>query len=207
VLLVSDHGDVPNRYAVSIENRLVETGLMVLRKDGSICQRRSKARVSSRVSTWIEINARRDTPKYDRLQAKVIDALLDWQTRDGERVIALALRKKDAHLLGYFGPECGDVVFHYNSGFYWGECPKGKSVKPDVSGANHGPQMPVTFSKISDNMAFFVLTGPGIRKNVRWNTDLHGHVRLMDMVPTICYAAGLPTPRNATGAVRRDLLA
>jgi len=27
------------------------------------------------------------------------------------------------------------------------------------------------------------------------------------MAPTICYAAGLPTPRNATGAVRRDLLA
>jgi hypothetical protein len=214
ILLVSDHGDVPNRYAASLANRLIETGLTVRGKEGKTDRTKSVAWPSERVGTWVEVNAERGTKRYEELQGAVIDVLLDWKTdasspganefAGGERVVALALRRKDAHVLGYYGAECGDVVFHYNSGFFWGLARGAPSVVRCAGGANHGPQMPVTFSKLSDNMAFFVMTGPGVRRNLRWDTDKQGYIRLVDMVPTMCHISGVPAPRNVTGAVRYE---
>ena len=206
VLVVSDHGNATQRYPTSLQTRLIETGLLVLNSRGGIDRRRSSAWPEKDIrGCWVGVNARQGTPRCARLQTKVIDALLDWKTADGRRVIALALRKKDGHLLGYHGPRCADVVYHFNSGFAWARPAAGKSVSPGYE-ANHGPQMPVTFSKASDNMAFFVLAGPGIRRNVRSDPAADGPVFLKDMVPTVCFAAGLPVPRDVRGAIRRDLL-
>ena len=205
VLLVSDHGDVPNRYAANLSQRLRETGLMVENRSGNICKRRSIAWPHG-MGIKLNVAGRPGSVRYQANQARVIDALLDWKTPGGERVIAVALRAKDGHLLGYDDREGADVLFHYNSGFYWGPTPKGKSVVENRTGANHGPQMPVTFSKLSDNMAFFVLTGPRVRRGLRWDFHTAGHIKLMDMVPTICHASGVPAPRDVDGAVRYRLL-
>jgi len=204
VLLVSDHGNVPERYAANIARRLADAGLTKLKSDGSVEVRGSKAMVSDQVATWVSVNAKEGTYRYSDIQREVIDALLDWRTDDGERVIAVALRKKDAHLLGYYGAHAGDVVFHYNSGFAWfgGE----RALSPTDRHAHHGPQMPVTFSNISDNMPFFALRGPGVLGNRRWNETAEGYVRLIDLVSTVCHVAGVPVPRNSSGAVRYDLL-
>jgi hypothetical protein len=202
VLLVSEHGNVPNRYATNVQQRLIETGLAVPNGDGSVSRKKSAALPGS-VWTWIKVNARRGTRKYEEIQRRVIDALLDWKTPDGERVIAVALKRKDSHLLGYYGRHCGDVTFHYNSGFAW----FGKAALAPVNvGANHGPQMPVTFSKISDNLAFFVLAGPAFKRGLRQDEESYGYIRLTDLLPTVCQAGGLPMPRDATGAVRYGLL-
>jgi hypothetical protein len=198
VLLVSDHGDVPNRYSASLPNRLLETGLTVRDKDGRVDRQKSLAWPSPRVGTWVEVNAAPGGARHEALQAAVIDALLDWKAETGERVVALALRRKDSHLLGYHGADCADVTCQYNSGFFWGPCPPTMSVVPCTGGANHGPQMPVTFSKISDNMAFFVLTGPGVKKAIQWDAEAHGPIRLVDLLPTACHISGAPTPRTVT---------
>ncbi|MBI5722423.1 MAG: alkaline phosphatase family protein [Planctomycetes bacterium] len=205
VLVVSDHGNVPNRYGTNVSRRLADCGLTVLDKAGKVDRKKSLAWRSDRVGTWVEINARPGTPAYEDAQAKVLDCLLDWKTPDGRRVIALALRKKDSHLLDYHGPDCGDVTFHYNSGFSWFGSPK-KALQPNDSGANHGPQMPVTISKLSDNMSFFVAAGPRIKRGLRWDWARRGHIRLVDVVPTVCEASGVPPPANVTGAIRRELL-
>ena len=206
VLVISDHGNATARYGCDVAARLVETGLTKLTGDGRVNRRGSLAWNSEKIwHVWIDVNAKPDTKRYEQLQAKVIDALLDWKTPDGERVVALALRKKDAHLLGYFGTNCGDVAFHFNSGFSWFGCPKGKSVGR-AAVANHGPQMPVTFSKVSDNMGFFILNGPGVRKGVRWDMSRRAPVYLKDMVPTICHLSGVPAPKNVNGAARYGLM-
>ncbi|MFB3894165.1 MAG: alkaline phosphatase family protein [Phycisphaerae bacterium] len=202
VLLVSDHGNVSNRYSCSLLRRLVETGLTRLDSHGKPDRARSQA-WPDRVGTWVAVNAKAGTQRYARIQEKVIDALLDWRGKDGKRVVALALRRKDSHVLGYYGQECSDVTFHFNSGFSWFGSPD-RSVHEDTHGANHGPQMPVTFSKLSDNLAFFVLKGPRFAAAHRAD-EQKGYVRLVDMVPTICAASGVPAPRDATGAVRHDL--
>jgi len=204
VVLVSDHGNAPNRYVANVNKRLVECGLMYLKNDGSIDRENSPVNISPMVRTWVDIKAPKESEEYHKLQSKVIDALLDWKTESGERVISVALRRKDSHLLGYYGSHCGDVTFHYNSGFGWGN-KTAKSVERNGRESNHGPQMPVTFSKVSDNMAFFAVSGPGIKENLRWNEPDFGYIRLVDIVPTICEASGIPVPLNVTGAVRREL--
>jgi hypothetical protein len=203
VLLVSDHGNCPNRYQTSLRQRLLETGLLVANRNGKLSKRRSVAWPDARAGTWVTVNAPRGSARYEAAQRKVLDALLDWKAPDGERVVAFALRRKDAHLVGLHGEHCPDVVFHFSSGFAWGG---DKSVTPATGGANHGPQMPVTFSKLSDNLAFFVLAGPRVARGVRWDEDADGYVRITDLVPTACAAAGVPCPRHATGAVRQEIL-
>jgi len=206
VLVVSDHGCVPDIYSVQVINRLIETGLTVLKKDRTANKRQSIAWRSPRVRTWICVNARPGTARYEEFQSRVIDSLLDWKTPDGRRVVALALRRKDSHILGYYGDECGDVTLHYNSGISWSGCPADKAVAESRGGAHHGCQMPATYSKFSDNMAFFALKGPGVKTNLRWNDETDGFIRLVDMVPTVCHISGVPAPRNVTGAVRSELL-
>ena len=213
VLVVSDHGNVPNRYGCNIAQRLQETHLLALKKDGSVNRRRSTAWPSTKpeatMGTWIDVNARDGSPRYGQLQAAVIDALLDWKTPDGERAVAVALRKKDSHLLGYYGPGCADVTFHYNSGFSWyggGSNRRRRSIVANLTGSNHGPQMPVTFTKIADNLAFFVLVGPRVRAGQRWDERTRGYIHMEDILPTLCHIAHLPTPKHTTGAVRRELL-
>jgi hypothetical protein len=205
VLVVSDHGNVPERYLCNPAQRLCDVGLTVLRRDGGVDRRKSEAGISDAVATWIDVNAKPGTYRYSEIQARVIDALLDWKTDEGERVIATALRKKDSHLLGYYGPEAGDVTFHYNSGFSWGSGP-GAALSPTASNAHHGPQMPVTFSHLSDNMPFFVLRGPGVKSGRRWDEQARGHIHITDLLPTVCHISGVPAPRQVTGAVRYELL-
>ena len=202
-LIVSDHGHVPNRYGVSVKNRLIERGITVLDGLGGIDKIKSVAWVSPDVNTWINVNAERGSDEYVSIQDEVIDALLDWKTKDGKRIVVVALKRKDSHLLGYHGPHCGDVAFHFNSGFAW-TAKGGDIICDDYTQSNHGPQMPATFSKISDNLAFFTLAGPGVKKDFKWDEEERGYVRLIDFVPTLCKFAGIPAPAGSTGGARLE---
>ena len=204
VLIVSDHGHAPNKYGVNITNRLVETGLCVKKADGAVDKQKSKAWLSGLVSLWIDVNAERGSDEYIKIQEEAIDAMLDWKTPSGKRIVAAAFKRKDSHFLGYQGPRCGDVTLHLNTGFAW--TATGDDVFcEDLKSSNHGPQMPVTFTKVSDNLAYFCLTGPQVNKNMRWDEEERGYIYLTDFVPTLCHFSGIPTPINATGAVRREL--
>jgi hypothetical protein len=45
-----------------------------------------------------------------------------------------------------------------------------------------------------------------VKKNLRWDAEARGHVRLVDLLPTACHISGAPTPRTVTGAVRYEFL-
>ncbi len=79
----------------------------------------------------------------------------------GKRAISLALRNKDAKVLGMYGPECGDVVYFLAEGFnrlhgdslattngYWGT-----TVSPIVifagKGLNRAITSTVSFSRLT----------------------------------------------------------
>ena len=99
------------------------------------------------------------------------------------------------------------MVFHFNSGFAWGG--GNTALAEDLVNANHGPQMPVTFGKLSDNLAFYGMVGPKVCHLPRFWPHLDvmdGYVHITDLLPTACVAAGLPFPGNATGCVRQDFL-
>ena len=121
----------------------------------------------------------------------------------------LALKKKDAQLLGFWGDTVGDVIFVYNSGFAW-EPPAGTaSIGPlgnVAAAARHGPQVPTAETSVSSNLASFLIKGPGVKKGYRRNEDRLGLMRLVDLVPTLSHLLGFAPPAQSQGTVLHDLL-
>lgn len=70
----------------------------------------------------------------------------------GRRVVAVALRNKDAVLLGYGGPECGDICFWMAEGY----------------NLDHGDRLSTTLG-IGETSVFpiFCAAGPHFKKNYR----------------------------------------
>ena len=105
----------------------------------------------------------------------------------GKRVIALALRNRDAALLGLSGPECGDII-------YW-----------DAEGYNfdHGDILSTTLGYGDTSVSpIFIAAGQGIKEN--FITDRV--IRQVDFVPTMAVIGGVRMPKQCEGAVAYQIL-
>ena len=119
---------------------------------------------------------------YGKVQQQIIDALYQYvHPKTGTRPVALALSKQDARLLGLYGENMGDVIY---------------ALYPEFGG-QHGHILPTAKWGVGDLGGLFVLNGPGIKQGHRLERTVH----LTDLVPTVCYAASLPLPAQAEGAV------
>ena len=213
VALVSDHGNASNKYVCHLERRLQATGL--LRRegaggDGAIDWANSLAYPHGGFQVNVNLRGREshgsvEPEHYERVVNEIINALHDWRTDDGLRPVALALRKQDAALIGYWGERAGDVIFIYNAGFAWGQPHAGASVAPAPPGANHGPQIPTAETALSSNLAAWIIAGPGIKAGYRRDMNRIGPARLIDFVPTLCHALGITPPAQCQGAVEYDI--
>ena len=230
VFVVSDHGNSPNMYACSIQARMVETGLMALADTpespgapgagtgprlgarGGPRVDRSRSRVYMHGGLQVCVNLRGRDPggvvdpaDYEAVQEEIIDALYDWKVpATGKRAIALALKRRDAQLLGFFGETVGDVILLYNSGFAWA-APRSGTIDVARGGANHGPQPPTAGTAMSSNLAVLMGHGPGIRAGYERDRERLGLMRLVDVVPTMCHVLGIQPPAQAAGAVLWDI--
>lgn len=219
LVVVSDHGNVPYRITCSLPRFLNERGLTAFIGDPDRPRGVdwSHTRAYQHGGLQICVNLRGREPdgivppeEYEKVQEEIIDALLDWRDpATGKRAIALALKKEDAQLIGFWGETVGDVIFVYNNGFAW-EPPAGTgSIGPlgdVVAGARHGPQIPTAHTSVSSNLASFLIAGPGIKKGYRRNEDRLGLMRLVDLVPTLSFLCAFPPPAQSQGAVLHDLL-
>ncbi|MHB1133135.1 MAG: alkaline phosphatase family protein [Chloroflexota bacterium] len=206
VALVSDHGEVAeglsaNLYEVLGPNLVtlheeatktgagkqgeLERGLgMGVKVDPS----RSKA--FPQRSCYIQINLKGRDPEgivapedYGKVQQEIIDALYAYRhPQTGERMVALALTKHDARLLGLHGDNCGDVVY---------------ALKPDFGNTGHGNLLATAVRGMGAVKELMVLSGPGIAAGQRLQRTVHN----ADMVPTICYLMDWPVPATVDGAV------
>src|SRR5579883_2640246 len=199
-------GDVPTLLA--------EKGLLAFKPDGkSIDWSRSVAYTQADRGSEVYVNLQGREPmgivppeKYGEIQEAIIDALLDWRDPGtGKRPIALALKLEDAHIIGYWGTENGDVVLTFNRGYGWGPPIDGKSAGPG-RGALHGSQIPPSETKYFTNMACFILAGPGIKVGYERDWQRRGLMRMVYLAPTFAHLLGLRPPMHATGAVLSDLL-
>ena len=212
VMAVSDHGNVPNFFQCDYLARLEETGLLV-RENGRIVWERTKAYMLPMRIFDIFINLKGRSPRgavdpadYEAVQEQIIDALLDWRNpENGKRVVAFAVKKKDAPIFGYYGPEAGDVAFVFNSGYGRGVTRHG-SVAPARQGANHGPQILTSRTEFASNLAAAICAGPGIRSGYERDADTHGFWQLTGIVPTICHLLGIQPPKDAVGGVMWDIV-
>lgn len=120
-----------------------------------------------------------ESEKYD-LERQIIDDLYAYRF-NGKRCIALALRNKDALLLGLSGPECGDIIYFVEEDF----C------------RVHGEGMSTATGHASTSLSpLFAISGKGVK---------HGFytervIRQVDVTPTIATLLGLRMPEQCEGA-------
>ena len=105
----------------------------------------------------------------------------------GKRIIALALRNRDAVLLGMGGPECGDILFWTAEGYNYDHCDS-LSTTLGTCGTSVSP--------------IFIAAGPGIKEGFT-TTRI---IRQVDVVPTIAVLTGLRMPTECEGAPAYQIL-
>ena len=99
----------------------------------------------------------------------------------GKRVIACALRKKDAVLLGVGGPGAGDICFWTAEGY----------------NNAHTDSLSTTYGELSTSVSpIFIAAGKGIKKG----HYITRYVREVDVAPTAAILGGVRIPRDCEGA-------
>ena len=99
----------------------------------------------------------------------------------GHRMIALALRNKDAVLLGYGGPNCGDICFWTAEGY----------------NMDHGDSLSTTVGYADTSVGpIFIAAGRGIKCG-RETTRI---IRQVDVAPTLAFLGGVRVPDECEGA-------
>lgn len=232
VAVVSDHGNVPNQWVTHLGNRLRERGLFYFA--GPVDDLEVRARVDwERSSAYVfpmrllevfvnlqgrEPHGRVRPEDYTRVQEAIIDALLDWREPvSGRRVVAFALKRQDAEMVGLGGDLIGDVVFCYASGFGRMEEPhmastghglvlSGSTGSAAGGSANHGPQPTTARTRMHSNLSSLLLYGPGIRGGYRRDVTRLGHPHLEDYVPTLSHLLGIHPPAQSQGSILWDML-
>ncbi|RLE94814.1 MAG: hypothetical protein DRN04_01850 [Thermoprotei archaeon] len=212
IVVVSDHGNSPNRKKYSILKALAEKGLVYLKKEnGKLVPDWSKSKVFvDLTNVYVNLKSRyRDgvveDEEYEEVRRKVIEALRECRDQDGEYAVALVLKREDAPLVGLWGPHVGDVVFVYSQGFTWGA----DSVwdgSITVGGANHGPQIPTAETEYSSNYGVLIIAGPGVKEGYERPVDFLGPAQLVDVAPTVSYLLGILPPRHTQGRILYDFL-
>ena len=222
--ILADHGAYPDVRVVNVRRFLHDAGFLVLNGGGDavaedqdqipfnqIDWTRTKAYMRRR-GFDISINARPGSDHFAEIERELLTALRTWVDEEtGQTVIAIALPKRDAYILGQWGDQCGDVVFVYEHDYVSGYYPQWKGIAgggyvgaPLKFGAHHGGFLP-TDNGFSSTFGAFLVSGPGLKRDYERNTDQLGYIHAVDVVPTLCHLLDVDPPMQAQGAVARDL--
>jgi len=210
LIVVSDHGNAPNRKKCSIVNALAKEGLIVVEEvDGEKVVNWSKSKVFIDLTNiYVNLKSRYqggivEDSEYEEIRNKVLRVLRELKDEDGEYVVAFALKREDAVMIGLWGEHVGDIVFAYSPGFTWGHREVFEGTLR-VGGANHGPQIPTAETELSSNYGTFIIAGPNIKKGYVRPVDFLGPVYLVDVAPTVAYILNVKPPRHNQGRILYD---
>lgn len=174
-----------------------ELGFTVLKKDSDgndikeIDWEKTRAVATRGGQIYINLKGKYPTGIVDpadqyELEREIIDGLYNYRL-NGKRVIAVAMRNKDAMVLGTGGPECGDVL-------YWLE-----------EGVNrlHGDALPMV-EGVNDTSVtpIFIAAGQGLKKGYKSERI----IRQADVTPTVAHMLGVRMPKQCEGAVAYQIL-
>ena len=99
----------------------------------------------------------------------------------GKRVVALALRNKDAVLLGLGGPKSGDICFWTAEGYNY----------------DHTDGLSTTWGDADTSLSpAFIAAGKGLKKGYTTGRI----IRQVDVVPTVAVLGGVRFPAQCEGA-------
>ncbi|KUO53319.1 MAG: nucleotide pyrophosphatase [Desulfitibacter sp. BRH_c19] len=117
--------------------------------------------------------------KYE-LERKIMSDLYSYRYK-GQRVIGLAMRNKDAVVLGTNGPQCGDIFFTVDEGY----------------NRLHGDGLATVEGAFDTSVSpIFLAAGSGIKENFTTART----IRQVDITPTIATLLGVRMPAHCEGA-------
>jgi len=201
ILIFSDHAqvapkhDVPhlgNMAAVNVRV-MEELGFTVLKKDENGNELREidweKTRAVAQREQMIYINLKGRDPygivdpedQYE-LEEEIMTALYGYKDKKtGHRIISVALRNRDAVLLGQGGPEAGDIIYWLAEGYNF----------------DHDDCLSTTYGESDTSVSpIFIAAGKGLKKG--YETDRI--IRQIDFAPTVAFLGGVRTPAQCEGA-------
>lgn len=201
IALMSDHGQVCTAHDAPLIGDIVgvnirvmqELGLTALKKDENgndirdIDWEHTYAVASRANHIYLNLKGRYDHGIIDpedqyEWEEEIMTRLYGYKdSRTGKRIIALALRNKDAVLLGLGGPECGDIIYFNAEGYNY----------------DHGESLGTFWGDADTSVSpIFVAAGPGIKQG--YKTDRV--IREVDFAPTIAVLGGVRMPAQCEGA-------
>lgn len=117
--------------------------------------------------------------KYE-LERKIIDDLYAYR-QNGKRIVNVAIRNKDAALLGMSGAECGDIIYFLEEGF----------------NRLHGDALSTTEGYFGTSVSpIFIACGPGVKQGCVTERV----IREVDVAPTVAALMGISIPAQCEGA-------
>lgn len=199
VFVVSDHGGMSRAYRHvapigdphGVGGKLLEDlgFLAIKRENGKPVVDWSKTRAIAQRSGFIYVNVKGRDPQgivdpadLPQTIEEIIEALYNYtDPKTGHKPINFALRRADMPILGLYGENVGDIYFTINPGWV----------------RIHGTQLTTASYGGTSVGCVFMMAGPGIKRN----HVLKRPVRVVDIVPTICYATDIPVPQDAEGGI------
>ena len=158
---------------------------------------------------------------YERVQEEIIKALYEMKNPEtGERVVALALKKKEAGALGIQeGPgydRVGDVIYAWKPGymshpFIYRTAVKYRDgseriiVNPELyepaALCKNFTGVHLALPSLHDMHAVMIMAGPGVKPYERKYA-----ARIIDVAPTISKIMGMDVPKDVEGGVLYDII-
>jgi predicted AlkP superfamily phosphohydrolase/phosphomutase len=215
-VVCSDHGMPGNRRAASLVNAFRGEDWLTYADDGkSVDWEKSKV-FWAQNHLWINLQGRDEggvvpPEEYEELRARVLAkmrAAVDPET--GEHVLAFALAREDAPMVGLWGDYIGDIVFVYSGGYTWsgdevlrmGE----ERVAFPCTGGNHGPMIPTYETETTSVMGAMVIGGAGVQPGVTAPRLDQFRLCTTDVAPTIAHLLGIEPPAQSEGRIMHELL-
>ncbi|MFZ5945644.1 MAG: alkaline phosphatase family protein [Bacillota bacterium] len=208
IFIVSDHGLITTEDHPPIIGEfpgvnirvMQELGYTELKKDENgkevkeIDWENTKAVATRGNHIWINLKGRNSTgivnpeDKY-KLEDEIISALYNYRDKQtGRRVISMAVRNKDAAILGLDGPESGDIIYFLEEGF----------------NRIHGDGLPTHNGYFDTSVSpIFIAAGKGLKGNCTTERV----IRQVDLAPTIAVLGGVRMPKQCEGAPIYQILA
>ena len=125
--------------------------------------------------------------QYD-LETQIISDLYNYRDpKTGKRQVALAMRNKDAVILGMNGPECGDIIYFTEESF--------NIIHADSLSTQSG-YADTSVSPI------FIAAGPGVKEGYKTERV----IRQVDITPTMAILGGVRFPAQSEGSPVHQIL-
>lgn len=201
ILIFSDHGQVAPKHDLhflgdpgGINLRIMEElGYTALKRDENgkeleeIDWEHTKAIANRESNIYINLKGRdphgivEPEDKYE-LEEQIMTDLYSYRdAKTGHRIVSLALRNRDAVLVGYGGPECGDICYWMAEGYNF----------------DHADSLSTTLGEADTSVSpIFIAAGKGLKTG--YETDRI--IRQVDFAATIAGLLGVRMPRQCEGA-------